>query len=234
MLQNNFICNKKDNKKGEIYINGYIYNESWVDTDTSPQWFIDETKKLKNVEFVDIFVNSGGGSILAAIAIQEMIKHLNAYVTSYITLAASAASWMINSSDKIVIPENAFFMIHLPSTVDYVNKITVKKIINDLEKFEESIILSFVNRNNIIKRENIENFMDGEDHWILGKEAVELGIADELEPMKKVENSINNKNLIVNGIEHKFKSLPNLLNIDNKQQNFDEIYKTRMNLIKSL
>ncbi|MBL4559248.1 MAG: ATP-dependent Clp protease proteolytic subunit [Rhodobacteraceae bacterium] len=64
---------------------------------------------------VDLRLNSPGGSVFDAVAIHNALKRHAGPVTVWVDgIAASAASYIAMAGDEIVMPENAFLMIHDP------------------------------------------------------------------------------------------------------------------------
>ncbi|WP_330594436.1 Clp protease ClpP, partial [Clostridioides difficile] len=64
---------------------------------------------------MNIYINSGGGSVFAGMAIYNMLKRHEGFKTVYVDgIAASIASVIALAGDRVVIPQNAYFMIHKP------------------------------------------------------------------------------------------------------------------------
>mgnify|MGYP000477434393 CR=1 FL=1 len=93
---------------------------------------------MGNVSKVDLRVISEGGSVIEGIGIYNAIRAHNASWTVYIDgLAASAASWMILAADKIIMAENAQYMIHRaksPAAGTGEELIKMGNLILDIEK----------------------------------------------------------------------------------------------------
>ena len=65
---------------------------------------------------IDLRLNSPGGSVFDAVAIYNALSRHAGTITVWIDgIAASAASYIAMAGDEIVMPENAFLMIHDPS-----------------------------------------------------------------------------------------------------------------------
>lgn len=92
----------KDN--AELYFYGDIVSSclgAWDDTDQYPESI---KKFLDNVKGkdLDIYINSGGGSVFAGMAIYNMLKRHKGFKTVYIDgLAASIASVIALAGDKV-------------------------------------------------------------------------------------------------------------------------------------
>jgi len=206
-----FNVQNKEKGKGEIYIYGTITDEKWFDEDVTPSWFKNEAKRLEDSKEIDVHINSGGGGVFAGLAIYNMIKRLPANVTTYIDgLAASTASWIGLSADKVVMPKNAMMMIHNPMSIVIGCAQDMRKEAEVLDHVKGVIITSLKRSKKSPAEDAIGKMMDDET-WMNGEEAFNNGFIDVLEPAKQITASLNNKKLIVNGIEfdtEKYKAFP--------------------------
>lgn len=104
--------NDIDTGKQELYFYGDIVSDEmdkWQDTDTCPQDVQNILKQIDENKPLDIYINSGGGSVFAGLAIYNMLKRNKAQKTVHIDgLAASIASVIAMAGDKIIMPSNAF------------------------------------------------------------------------------------------------------------------------------
>ena len=82
----------------------------------SAKGFLAELGALPDGVPIDLRLNSPGGSVFDAVAIFNALTRHTGTVTVWIDgIAASAASYIAMAGDEIVMPENAFLMIHDPS-----------------------------------------------------------------------------------------------------------------------
>ena len=96
----------------EVYIFDYI--GYW---DISARSFIDELQAI-DADQIDLHINSPGGAVFDGVAIQNSIKHHKANVTVYIDgIAGSIASIIALAGDQVMIADNAYVMIHNPSSI---------------------------------------------------------------------------------------------------------------------
>lgn len=114
----------------DIYVNGTIVDseDAWVYDlfgieCASPEKVRDALKEADGND-VDIFINSGGGSVFAGSEIYSMIQRYKGNVTIHVTgLAASAAS-VIACAGKCLMSATAQMMVHNVSSYangDYKN-----------------------------------------------------------------------------------------------------------------
>ena len=81
----------------------------------SAKSFLDELGALEGEAPLTLRLNSPGGSVFDAVAIYNALKRHAGPVSVWIDgIAASAASYVAMAGDEVVMPENAFLMIHDP------------------------------------------------------------------------------------------------------------------------
>lgn len=138
----------------EIYINGDIesdvYNNGFLeeildckDTNIYP---LEVKKALDEASGneIHVHINSAGGDLFAGVAISNMLKNHKSKTIAYIDgLAASSASIIAFGCDEIVMPDNAYLMIHRPMTGVYGNADDFLKTIDTLEKLEEGLVNTY-------------------------------------------------------------------------------------------
>lgn len=167
-------------EKAELYFYGDIVSDSWsswwTDEDKCPQDVSDFLKELDNSKDIDIFINSGGGSVFAGIAIYSMLKRHNGKKTVHVDgLAASIASVIALAGDEVIIPKYATFMIHNPLIFLFggYNAKDLNEMIGALDTCKESILNIYMNHvKEGITREEISELMD-QEKWFTGENAAE-------------------------------------------------------------
>lgn len=170
-----------NSNEAEISIYGEITSFKWDDTDTTASSFNKDLKELGDVETIHLHVNSPGGSVFEGIAIGNMLKSHKATVIGYVdALAASIASVIISSCDKVVMPENSMLMIHNPMTGLWGNANEMRKAAKDLDKMAEASVITYVSKSNgKLTDEKIKQIMD-EETWLSAAESLEIGLCDEV------------------------------------------------------
>lgn len=161
------------------------------------KWFEDEkcfdeavvAKEFANIDKskpLDIYINSPGGSVSSALAINGILSTHKAGITIHVTGLAASAATLITSlkNAKTVISKGSLFMIHNPLCGAYGNKDDLQKNIEILEKCAESMRSIYVDKTGL-KDEEIKKLMD-EETWLTAEEAVEYGFADELDESEQV------------------------------------------------
>ncbi|MBE2905399.1 head maturation protease, ClpP-related [Anoxybacillus flavithermus] len=171
----------------DLYFYGDIVSSwwgAWDDTDQYPSSVRDFLNEAKGKN-LNIYINSGGGAVFAGMAIYNMLKRHEGYKTVYVDgVAASIASVIALAGDKIIIPANAYFMIHKPWTMAIGNANELRDMADTLDTVEEGILNVYKEHLvNGIDIETIKEMMDQET-WMTGEEAakyfnIEVGQAIE-------------------------------------------------------
>ena len=165
---------------GEIIIYGDIVSYQWADTDVSATSFKDELDTLGDVNQLDVYINSGGGSVFEGIAIYNMLKRHKAKVNIYVdALAASIASVIAMSGDTIFMPKNSMMMIHNAWTYSVGNADDLRKAADDLDRINESSNQAYRERNLTISEDELQSLLDAET-WLSADECLQYGLCDEV------------------------------------------------------
>ncbi len=172
-------------KTAELTLYGEISNETWWGDEVTPKQFKEELDSLGEIENLNVFINSPGGDVFAGQAIYSMLKRHPANVIVFVDgLAASIASLVAMAGDKVIMPKNAMMMIHSPWTLAIGNAQDFRKVADDLDKIEESIIVAYESRCSL-SRDEIIALLDAET-WLSADDCLELGFADETEEAKQI------------------------------------------------
>jgi len=125
---------------------------------------------------VNLRINSPGGDVFEARAMATAIKaHGN--VTSYVDgLAASAATYVATSANKLNIATGSMFMVHNAWGIAVGNKADMTKMASLLDKIDQTIINDYVSKTGK-PAEEIAALMNAET-WMNAEEAVAMGFAD--------------------------------------------------------
>ena len=146
--------------------------------------FIGDLKAI-DAKTIKLAINSPGGSVFDALAMYNALRQHPANVeVTVLGVAASAASLVAMAGDTIVMPENAFMMIHNPLNFAYGNADELREMADVLDKIGASLVATYANRTGLPEDE-IKALLDAET-WLNAEEAVLKGFADELQPALKV------------------------------------------------
>jgi ATP-dependent protease ClpP protease subunit len=170
---------KAEDKSAEIVIYDEIGKSFWNEEAVSAKSFLDDMNALGDVETITLRINSPGGDIFDGVAIHNAIKNHKAKVTAHVDgIAASAASYIAMAADKIIMPANAFMLIHGASGFVFGNADDMRGVAADLDRVDKSITATYVARSKSTTAK-IKAIMK-EDRLMDAAEAKELGLADEV------------------------------------------------------
>ncbi|MDK2587457.1 Clp protease ClpP [Romboutsia sedimentorum] len=232
---------KKDNLKDFLQIKNqtetsadlYFYGDivssywgAWDDTDQYPESvknFLDEVKGKD----LNIYISSAGGSVFAGMAIYNMLKRHAGFKTVYVdAVAASISSVIALAGDKVIIPSNAFFMIHKPWVEVQGNSITLREQADVLDKIEEGILNVYSeNLKEGVDIETIKELVNAET-WLTGLDAskyFDIEVSDSIDAVASTSEYLN-----------KFTDIPKDLKVknvvDKEIENNNEIEKLLLEL----
>lgn len=194
---------KNDDKSAELMLYGDIAESFWGDTISAKE--VTEYLADLDVENIDVYINSNGGVVDTAIAINNALRRHKAKVTVNIDgIAASAATLITCAGDTVKMPKNALFMIHNPLTIAMGDSEEMRKQADVLEKYKNSIMETYLQKVNIDK-EKLSELMDNES-WLSAEEALKYGFIDEIienTDIQVVENKVISNNMVFNMAEFK-------------------------------
>ena len=150
----------------------------------SAKGFLAELGALPEGTPIDLRINSPGGSVFDAVAIYNAIKRHEGPVTVWIDgIAASAASYVAMAGDEIVMPENAFLMIHDPAGLVMGTADDMRAMADALDKVKGSLVQGYAVKSGRVP-EDIAALMAAET-WFDAKDALEVGLATRIaEPVR--------------------------------------------------
>jgi len=160
----------------DIYFYGDIVSRkgyrNWEDEAQWPEKVRSLLNGVKDVKNLNIYINSGGGSVYAGMAIYNMLVRHRAHKTVYVDgLAASMASIIALCGDRVIIPDNAWMMIHQPWGWTMGNADDMEKEVAALRAIEEGMLNTYCAKAKPgTTREEMFEIMRAET-WLTGSEA---------------------------------------------------------------
>ena len=195
----------------DLYFYGDIVDSwwgAWDDMDQYPESiknFLDEAKGKD----INIYINSGGGSVFAGMAIYNMLKRHQGYKTVYVDgLAGSIASVIALAGDKVIIPSNAYMMIHKPWSGLYGNSTELREMADTLDKIEEGILNVY--NENLAENADIEvvKAMVNAETWLTGDEASKyfnINVGESVDAVACASDYFNKYNKVPKNLSNEFK-----------------------------
>ncbi|QSZ49402.1 head maturation protease, ClpP-related [Arthrobacter sp. D5-1] len=161
-----------DSNAADVYI--YEMIDSWWGVDAAQ--FVREIAAL-DVETINLWVNSPGGSVYDGVAIMNALRRHKATVVATVDgMAASAASFIIQAADEVVMGQGAELMIHDAWTFAWGNAEALQKAAGDLDRISSTIAGIYAER----AGGSVEEWREAmrAETWYTADEAVAAGLAD--------------------------------------------------------
>lgn len=162
----------------DLYFYGDIVSSwvgAWDDTDQYPESIRDFLKEVDGKD-LNIYFNSGGGSVFAGMAIYNMLKRHSGTKRGYIDgLAASIVSVIMLACDELYCANGAFVMVHKPWMIAVGNSEDFLKAAEDLEVIEKGMMAVYMDHvNENVTEEQMLKLIEGEGTWLTALEAIEI------------------------------------------------------------
>jgi len=152
--------------------------------------FLAELGALPDDAAIDLRLNSPGGSVFDAVAIYNALKRHAGDITVWIDgIAASAASYIAMAGDTIIMPENAFLMIHDPSGLVMGTAADMRSTAEALDKVKGSLIQGYAAKSG--KADDEIAILMAAETWLDAKDALELGFIDRIAAPVKLAASFD-------------------------------------------
>ena len=156
----------------------------------SAKAFLADLGKLPDKAPLMLRLNSPGGSVFDAVAIYNALtRHAGNVTVSIDGIAASAASYIAMAGDEIIMPENAFLMIHDPSGMVMGTAVDMRSMAEALDKIGASLLRGYAAKSGKAEKD-IAKLMARET-WLDATEALEMGFADTMAAPVKMAASFD-------------------------------------------
>ena len=179
-IKNNWYWMEKSaDKKDHLEI--MIYDEIGFFGITAKDFVKELTnKENKSVSSIHLKINSPGGSVFDGNAIYNALLQHKAVKTAQIDgIAASMASIIAMSAEKISMPENTFMMIHNPFVYTAGDSEALKKEAKLLDDMKNGAIKAYQRHAKDKTAEDIGKMMD-DITWLTAQEAKDQGFVEEV------------------------------------------------------
>lgn len=162
--------------ESDIYIFGDITSWEWQESDKSSYTLSKELQELKDVDTINVHINSYGGEVAEGLAIYNMLRNHKAKVRTYCDgFACSIASVIFMAGDERIMSNASLLFIHNAWTCACGNANDFRKQADDLDKITQASIEAYKSRVNITE-DKLKELLD-EETWLLPSEALEMGFA---------------------------------------------------------
>lgn len=161
-------------------------SEDWwtgevIKSETSADYFRQILEEHPDVEQINLFVNSNGGSVREAMGIRAHLLRHKAHKTAYVDgWAASAASFLLTGCDEVCMLTGSMQMLHSMWVLMVGNAKELRKAADDLDRLMEGNKQIYLEKaGDKLSAEKLEEIMDAET-WLTADQCVELGLADRI------------------------------------------------------
>lgn len=177
------IINKTDDKSADILV--YDGIGGWFGVEASE--LVRDVQAL-DVTRINLFVNSPGGDVFDAIAIANALRRHKAKVVATVDgLAASAASFLIQAADEIIMGKGSELMIHEASGGVMGNSQDMAEMATVLDQVSNTIAELYADR----AGETTDFWREAmkAETWYSSSEAVDAGLADRVDGNNEATNT---------------------------------------------
>lgn len=159
---------------------------------------VDQLKEIlnanKDAAIIDVFINSPGGDVMEGIGIYNILKRHRAYKRIYIDgFACSIASVIAMAGNAIYMPKSSLQMIHNAWIFAMGNAKELRKMADDLDKVNETIVNAYMSRFTGT-RDELQTLLDNET-YLTAEECLKYGLCT-----KVVDNSEDTEESVEEGI----------------------------------
>lgn len=172
----------------DIYIYGDVkgnerdwWTDEVIESETSATHFRDELAKYPNVEQINVYINSYGGSVFEGTAIYNQLRRNPAHKTVYIDgFANSIASVIAMAGDEVIMPRNTLMAIHNMWMGAVGNAAELRKAADDLDVINAAGRGAYLAKaGNKLPEDELIKMMDAET-WLTAEDCIAYGLADRL------------------------------------------------------
>jgi ATP-dependent Clp protease, protease subunit len=156
--------------------------ENWLGEGITAKSFAEELAAFGEINRLNVHINSLGGDVFAARAINSVISdHAAKHKTAYIDgIAASAATIVACGANKVVARENTNYMIHLPSSIAVGNAKVMRKSAEILDAITEPLVGIYAAQcGEKCSADKIFKLMEDET-WMTAQQALDYGFVDQV------------------------------------------------------
>jgi ATP-dependent protease ClpP protease subunit len=184
------IKNKKEDR-AVVDLFDEIGYDPWWDVGISTTEFVKDLRAIKS-SVIELHINSPGGAAFDGLTLYNALRDHDARIEVVVDgLAASAASIVAMSGEKITMNRGAEMMLHDASTIVWGNAAEMREVADVLDQLSSDIAAVYADRAGGTRAE-WRDVMSGEA-WFTAKEAVDAGLADEIVELQEDAEDVKNR-----------------------------------------
>lgn len=170
---------KKIKIKGVIIPNDYKWIYDWFEMDSTCPNDVSKVLDTLNGEEIEIEVNSGGGDVYSGSEIYTALKsYKGKKIVKIVGIAASAASIVAMSGDKVLISPTAQIMIHNVSSAASGDYRVLEHEAEVIKNYNSTIANAYALKTGMKKDDLLE--MMNKETWLTPEKALEYKFVDEI------------------------------------------------------
>jgi ATP-dependent Clp protease protease subunit len=151
--------------------------------------FAYELEQLGEVDSIDVYINSYGGSVAQGFSIYNQLKNHPAKIRTICNgFACSIASVIFLAGDERIMQGASLLMIHNPFCMTMGNASELRKTADDLDKMAQVSIDLYCQATGL-DESTIKDMMDKET-WLSASDALELGFATNVENKNEMDEPL--------------------------------------------
>lgn len=151
--------------------------------------FAYELEQLGEVDSIDVYINSYGGSVAQGFSIYNQLKNHPAKIRTICNgFACSIASVIFLAGDERIMQDASLLMIHNPFCMTMGNASELRKTADDLDKMAQVSIDLYCQATGL-DESTIKDMMDKET-WLSASDALELGFATNVEIKNEMDEPL--------------------------------------------
>lgn len=176
-------------RRADIYVYGDVESDGYdwwtgevIRAENSANAFRDKLAEIGDLDEINIFINSTGGSVFEGLAIYNQLRRVSAKKVVHIDgFACSIASVIAMAGDEIVMPRNSLMMIHNAWTYACGNADELRKSADDLETISRAMSTAYLDKSGgKIDEGRLSELMKNET-WLTAEDCLAYGLCDRVE-----------------------------------------------------
>lgn len=201
-MGNKYFNLETKDKKADLFIYGDITSWPWKESDVSSYNLSKQLEELKDIEILNVYINSYGGEVSEGLAIYNALKRFKGKVITYADgFVCSIASVIFMAGEERIMNQSSALLIHNAWTYESGDAKSLRKAADDLDVINELSVKAYLEKISL-KENELREYMDKET-WINAEDAVSLGFATSLEENKSEKANQSYKSKLVESVLNK-------------------------------
>lgn len=189
-------------KNADLFIYGDITSWPYKENDVSSYNLSKQLEDLKDVENLNVYINSYGGEVGEGLAIYNSLKRFKGKVRTYADgFVCSIASVIFMAGEERVMNSSSALLIHNAWSFEQGDANSLRKAADDLDIINELSVKAYLEKINM-KEETLREYMNKET-WINAEDALSYGFATSIESKKEEKANQSYKKQLVQSVLNK-------------------------------